>query len=77
MSALRSIGEGVSLEVTAAALAARPNSGKKDIIRLPDQKIEGRIQKPGVFYLLPRSSLRFDALDLKQSFVPKIFKECP
>ena len=37
-------------------------------------KIEGRIQKPQAFYILQRSNLNFEGLELKQSFIPKIIK---
>ena len=48
-------------------------SGKK-VIRLEEIKIEGRIQKPQAFYILQRSSLNFESLELKQSFVSKIIQ---
>jgi hypothetical protein len=37
-------------------------------------KVEGRIQKPQAFYILQRSNLNFEGLELKQSFIPKIVK---
>jgi len=52
---------------------ARPAWSKK-VIRLEALKVEGRIQKPQAFYILQRSNLNFEALDLKQSFIPKILK---
>ena len=45
---------------------------KRKIIRLEAIKVEGRIQKPQAFYILQRSNLNFEGLELKQSFVPKI-----
>ncbi len=42
------------------------------VIRLADITIEGRIQKPQAFYILQRSSLNFEGLELKKSFLPKI-----
>jgi len=44
------------------------------VIRLEAIKVEGRIQKPQAFYVLQRSSLNFEGLELKQSFIPKIVK---
>lgn len=35
-------------------------------------KVEGKIQKPEVWYLLPRSNLNFDNLTLEQKLIPKI-----
>ena len=44
----------------------------KKVIRLEAIKVEGRIQKPQAFYILQRSNLNFEGLDLNQSFIPKI-----
>jgi hypothetical protein len=63
-----------------AATAARPapasarQAGSKKVIRLDALTVEGRIQKPEAFYVLPRSSLSFDELQKTESFVPKIEK---
>lgn len=54
------------------ALAQTP-AGRK-IIRLEAIKVEGRIQKPQAFYILQRSNLNFEGLELKQSFIPKILE---
>jgi hypothetical protein len=35
-------------------------------------KVEGKIQKPEVWYLLPRSNLNFQGLKLENKLVPKI-----
>ena len=43
-------------------------------IRIAETRIEGRIQKPQAFYILQRSSLNFEGLELKNSFVPKIIQ---
>jgi hypothetical protein len=37
-------------------------------------KVEGRIQKPQAFYILQRSNLNFESLELRQSFIPKIIE---
>lgn len=47
---------------------------RRNVIRLSETKIEGRIQKPQAFYILQRSSLNFEGLELKNSFIPKIVK---
>ena len=61
-------------QTTAAkAPAARSSSGKK-VIKLDTLTVEGRIQKPEAFYVLPRSSLNFDELQKSESFVTKIDK---
>ena len=46
----------------------------KNVIRLEAIKVEGRIQKPQAFYILQRSTLNFESLELKQSFIPKVLK---
>ena len=45
---------------------------KRKVIRLEAIKVEGRIQKPQAFYILQRSNLNFEGLELKQTFIPKI-----
>ena len=59
-------------DVQAAGKPAR--SGGKKVIKLDTLTVEGRIQKPEAFYVLPRSNLNFDELQKTESFVPKIEK---
>ena len=56
--------------------AGRPaqKAGTEKVIRLDTLTVEGRIQKPEAFYVLPRSNLSFDELQKTESFVPKIEK---
>lgn len=58
---------------TPSPAAARAASGKK-VIKLDTLTVEGRIQKPEAFYVLPRSNLSFDELSKPESFVPQIEK---
>ncbi len=60
------LGSGFGWAVVAAA------QNKRRVIRLEAIKVEGRIQKPQAFYILQRSNLNFEGLELKQSFIPKI-----
>lgn len=60
-------------DVRAAAKPAGRSSAKK-VIKLDTLTVEGRIQKPEAFYVLPRSNLNFDELQKNESFVPKIEK---
>ena len=53
-------------------LAATTVGAQRKVIRLEAIKVEGRIQKPQAFYILQRSNLNFEGLELKQSFLPKI-----
>lgn len=54
-----------------SALAQSTGSRKK-VIRLEEITVEGRIQKPQAFYILPRSNLDYEALERSESFLPKI-----
>jgi hypothetical protein len=54
----------------AGRIVEEPGKGK--IIVLDEEKIEGRIQKPEVFYILQRSNLNYKSLELQRSFVPEI-----
>lgn len=63
----------ILLAVPATASAQR-RAPRKNVIRIAETKIEGRIQKPQAFYILQRSNLNFEGLELKNSFVPKIIK---
>ncbi|MCK6551991.1 hypothetical protein L6R52_39535 [Myxococcota bacterium] len=56
-----------------ADASAQTRRGRR-VIRIAETKIEGRIQKPQAFYILQRSNLNFEGLELKNSFVPKIIK---
>jgi len=65
----------IAVALGAASLAPSAFAqSKKKIIRLEAIKVEGRIQKPQAFYILQRSNLNFEGLELKQSFIPKIIK---
>ena len=44
------------------------------MIKLDTLTVEGRIQKPEAFYVLPRSNLNFDELQKTENFVPRIEK---
>ena len=37
--------------------------------------MEGKIQKPEVWYLLPRSNLNFEGLEINKKLAPKIEQE--
>jgi hypothetical protein len=69
----------VSFMVFAVVLAfgakdASAQEAKKKVIRLEALKVEGRIQKPQAFYILQRSNLNFQGLELKESFIPKLYR---
>jgi hypothetical protein len=63
-----------------ATLLAAPvgaQSAKKrepKVIQLEEIKIEGRVQKPNAFYILNRSNLGYEVLDLRTSFVRDVVR---
>ena len=56
------------------SLAEAQRRRPRRVIRIAETRIEGRIQKPQAFYILQRSNLNFEGLELKNSFVPKIIQ---
>ena len=44
------------------------------VIQLEEIKIEGRVQKPNAFYILNRSNLGYEVLDLRTTFVRDIVR---
>lgn len=60
------------LAVTASAPARAQSTPKKRVIKLDEISVEGRIQKPQAFYILPRSNLNYQGLDRQETFLPKI-----
>jgi hypothetical protein len=56
--------------VSAQGRAAR----QPRVIELDEIRIEGRIQKPNAFYILNRSNLGYEVLDLRTSFVREVVR---
>lgn len=62
------------------ALGASPTSaqsrrrGAPRVIQLEVITIEGRVQKPNAFYILNRSNLGYEVMDLRTSFVREIVR---
>jgi hypothetical protein len=44
------------------------------VIQLDEIRIEGRVQKPNAFYILNRSNLGYEVMDLRTSFVREIVR---
>lgn len=55
-----------------AAPAASTSKGVKQVVIKQETRIEGRIQKPEVWYLLPPANLNYEGTKLEQKLVPKI-----
>jgi hypothetical protein len=62
---------GVALWAWAPADAQAQKRAPK-VIQLEEIKIEGRVQKPNAFYILNRSNLGYEVMDLRTSFLRKI-----
>jgi hypothetical protein len=65
-----------SASTSGSTSTATSGTAKKPrkVIRLDAITVEGRIQKPQAFYILPRSNLSFDELSRTETFVPKVVK---
>jgi hypothetical protein len=58
-----------------SAADAQPKKAKGPrVIELEEFKIEGRVQKPNAFYILNRSNIGYEVLDLRTSFVKEIVR---
>lgn len=59
----------------ASAGAAQDRAPRQPrVIQLDEIRIEGRVQKPNAFYILNRSNLGYEVLDLRTSFVREVVR---
>jgi len=65
-----------ALSASAVHGQAQPQSRKRapKVIQLEEIKIEGRVQKPNAFYILNRSNLGYEVLDLRTSFLRDVVR---
>ena len=47
------------------------------VIQLEEIVIEGRVQKPNAFYILNRSNLGYEVLELRTSFLREVVRSVP
>ena len=73
LGALLAIGSGV-LSASAAAQDRGAPKRKPKVIQLEEITIEGRVQKPNAFYILNRSNLGYEVLDLRTSFLRDVVR---
>ena len=64
----------VGVLFAATPASAKKKKGVRQVVIQEVTRVEGKIQKPEVWYLLPRSNLNFTGLQLKEKLVPKIEK---
>jgi hypothetical protein len=57
-----------------SAADAQQQRRQPRVIQLEEIRIEGRVQKPNAFYILNRSNLGYEVLDLRTSFVREIVR---
>jgi hypothetical protein len=43
-----------------------------DVIELEEMLVEGEIERPNAFYILNRTRLGYEVLDLRTSFLPEV-----
>lgn len=57
-----------------ATLAQGAKKRQPRVIQLEEIVIEGRVQKPNAFYILNRSNLGYEVLELRTSFLRKVVR---
>ncbi len=66
---------GVLGAVASAAPAEAQQRGRGPrVIQLDEIRIEGRVQKPNAFYILNRSNIGYEVMDLRTSFVREVIR---
>jgi len=53
---------------------AKQRARAPKIIELEEIKIEGRVQKPNAFYILNRSNIGYEVMELRTSFLQDIVR---
>lgn len=64
----------VGLVMGAGQAAAQKKRKVRQVVIDEVTRVEGKIQKPEVWYLLPRSNLNFEGLQLDKKLAPKILE---
>ncbi|MEM7433553.1 MAG: hypothetical protein AAF436_00280 [Myxococcota bacterium] len=79
--ALRAMFTGIfvlSILLSAYATGARAQAQQKKrqprVIQLEEIVIEGRVQKPNAFYILNRSNLGYEVLELRTTFLRDVIR---
>jgi hypothetical protein len=65
----------VGLGFVCGVAEAQPKKGRAPrVIQLEEIRIEGRVQKPNAFYILNRSSIGYEIVDLRTSFLKEVVR---
>ena len=59
---------------TSSGLAQARKKRQPRVIQLEEIVIEGRVQKPNAFYILNRSNLGYEVLELRTSFLREVVR---
>lgn len=62
------------LSLLAGPAAAQDKKRQPKVIQLEEIKIEGRVQKPNAFYILNRSNIGYEVMELRTSFVREVIR---
>jgi len=65
---------GSSVWASEASAQNNRRGGGPRVIQLEEFQIEGEVQKPNAFYILNRSNLGYEVLDLRTSFLREIVR---
>ncbi len=60
--------------IASSASAQASHRPAPHVITLDEFRIEGRVQRPNAFYILNRSSIGYQVLDLRTTFVREIIR---
>jgi hypothetical protein len=63
---------GLALFFTQTASAQQKRLRTPKVIQLEEITIEGKVQKPNAFYILNRSNIGYEVMDLRTSFINKV-----
>ncbi len=64
----------VSLGMASGAAAQDRQGRRPKVVTLDEIVIEGQVQKPNAFYILNRSNIGYEVLDLRTSFLQEIVR---
>jgi hypothetical protein len=70
-----SLGLGLVVLAFATGVHAQDKKSRQrapKVIELEEIKIEGRVQKPNAFYILNRSNIGYEVMELRTSFVQEV-----
>lgn len=64
----------IAMVLSVPAFAQERKRRQPRVIQLEEIVIEGRVQKPNAFYILNRSNLGYEVLELRTSFLREVVK---